>query len=306
MNHDCQPQTPVHIVAGFVARLVAMASFATCLLLASSARADDRLAGIACRSVHLAYSADPAAAYYNEVTVDQSTRGTYFCVCGFQRGYYGLQELADGQKLLIFSVWDPGDQNDPNAVADEQRVKLLHHDEQVRVGRFGNEGTGGQSFFDYDWKVGETYRFLVTARADGEDRTAFAAWFFVPEEKAWKHLVTFSTIDKRHDLRGLYSFVEDFRRNRVSATQARVARYGNAWTAAADGKWSPIIKARFTADSNLATNIDAGVRDGRFFLATGGGTENEHTKLREFIECPGAGEAPADVPIVVVQDRSAP
>jgi hypothetical protein len=199
---------------------------ATCLLVIAPAPADDRLAGIACRSVHLACSADdPAAAFYNEVTVDQSAPGTYFCVCGFHRGYYGLQELADGRKLLIFSVWDLGDQNDPSAVAKEQRVKLLYHDEQVRVGRFGNEGTGGQSFFDFDWKIGETYRFLVTAKADGDDRTAFAAWFLVPEEKAWKHLVTFSTIDKGHDLSGLYSFVEDFRRNRVSATHGAVRQW---------------------------------------------------------------------------------
>jgi hypothetical protein len=267
------------------------------ILVSVRAHADERLAGIACRSVHLAYSAEPATAFYNEVTVDQSAPGTYFCVCGFHRGYYGLQELADGRKLLIFSVWDPGDQNDPNAVADEQRVKLLHHDAKVRVGRFGNEGTGGQSFFDYDWKIGETYRFLVTARADGDDRTSFAASFFVPEEKVWKHLVTFSTIDKGHDLRGLYSFVEDFRRNRVSATQPRTARYGHGWIAAGDGKWSPVVKARFTADSNPVTNIDAGVRDGVFFLATGGDTKNDHVKLREFIECPSSGEPPADVPV---------
>ncbi len=57
----------------------------------------------------------------------------------------------------------------------------------------GNEGTGGQSFFDYDWKVGQTYRFFVTARTEGE-RTEFAGYFHVPEQKAWKHLVTFSTI----------------------------------------------------------------------------------------------------------------
>jgi hypothetical protein len=90
--------------------------------------------------------------------------------------------------------------------------------------------------------------------------------------------------------------VEDFRRNRVSATQPRVARYGDGWTASADGKWSSVAKARFTADSNPVTNIDAGVRDGAFFLATGGDTKNEHVRLREFVECPGVGEPPADAP----------
>src|SRR5436189_133438 len=79
----------------------------------------------------------------------------------------------------------------------------------VRVRRFGGEGTGGQSFFDYEWKVGETYRFLVTAKPDGDTRTAYSGYFFVPEkagggsgepaggspvEGQWKHLVTFSTI----------------------------------------------------------------------------------------------------------------
>ena len=31
----------------------------------------------------------------------------------------------------------------------------------------GGEGTGGQSFHDFDWKAGDTYRFLVTCEPDG-------------------------------------------------------------------------------------------------------------------------------------------
>ncbi len=262
------------------------------------ARADERLLGIACRSVHLAYRAPvpaPAAAFYNEVTVDHSAPGTYFCVCGFDKGYVGIQELADGKKLVIFSVWDPGNQNDPQSVAEDQRVKLLHRDERVRTGRFGNEGTGGQSFFDYDWQVGETYRFLVTARPQGQ-RTEFAGYFYVPQDNAWKHLVTFSTLTGGHSLRGLYSFVEDFRRNRISTTKVRSARYGNGWISTTDGNWHPLDRATFTADSNPATNIDAGARDGRFFLTTGGETQNATTPLRSRIECPAAGTPPSDLP----------
>src|SRR6187551_718636 len=131
------------------------------------ASADEKLKGIACRSVHLQYSAPQGTAFYNEVNVEQSAPGTYFCVCGFNKGYFGMQELANGKKLVIFSVWDPGAQNDPKTVVDDQRVKMLHKDDAVRVGRFGNEGTGGQSFFDYDWKDGETYRYFVTAKPDG-------------------------------------------------------------------------------------------------------------------------------------------
>jgi hypothetical protein len=252
------------------------------------AHADEKLQGKACRSVHLAYPAGKGAAFYNEVAVDRSAPGTYFCVCGWDKGYFGMQELDRGRKVLIFSVWD-SNQNDPRAVGEERRVKLLHKDEKVRIGRFGGEGTGGQSFFDYDWKPGETYRFLVTANINGE-RTEYAGYFYVPEEKAWKHLVTFSTITGGRPLGGYYSFVEDFKRDGVSATRAREARFGNAWVKADDGVWKPVEKARFTADRNPVVNIDAGVRGDRFFLVTGGATENKGAKLNGPIDLPPEGQ----------------
>jgi Domain of unknown function (DUF3472)/Domain of unknown function (DUF5077) len=110
----------------------------------ATAFADEKLAGIACRSVHLNFRAPEGTAYYNEVTVEKSAEGTYFCVCGFNQGYFGIQEQRPGKKVVIFSVWDPGKQDDPNSVDPAKRVKLVSKDEAVRVGRFGNEGTGGQ------------------------------------------------------------------------------------------------------------------------------------------------------------------
>jgi hypothetical protein len=250
-------------------------------LVATPLHADERLKGIACRSVHLAFPAAEGTAFYNEVTIDKSALGTYFMVCGWNKGYFGLQEQGRGRKVLIFSVWDSG-QNDPQAVAETERTKLVYKDEKVRTGRFGGEGTGGQSFFDYDWKIGQTYRFLVTSKVDGR-RTEYTGYFYVPEDKTWKHLVTFSTITGGKQLGGYYSFVEDFKRDRVSTTHVRHARFGNAWVRAVNGDWSPLVRARFTADSNPVTNINAGVEGDYFFLATGGETQNSGTKLRDFI-----------------------
>ena len=250
---------------------------------ASSSQADEKLKGIACRSVHLGYPAPVGVAFYNEVSVEQSAEGTYFMVCGWDKGYFGMQELANGKKLVLFSVWDPGEQNDPSTVKDDVRVKTLHKDEQVRVGRFGNEGTGGQSFFDYDWKLGETYRFLVTAKA-ADKRTEYTGHFFVPEKQEWKHLVTFSTPTGGTLMKGYYSFVEDFRRNKVSTTKTRRAHFGNGWIDPVDGEWQPLTKARFTADANPVTNIDAGLDANRFFLATGGDIENKTVPLRTQME----------------------
>jgi hypothetical protein len=259
------------------------------LLITLPAAADERLKGIACRSVHLGYPAAEGTAFYNEVAVETSSEGTYFMVCGWSKGYFGIQEQGKGKKVVIFSVWDPASGDDPKKVKDEDRVKLLHKDDSVRVGRFGNEGTGGQSFFDYDWKVGETYRFLVTARPDGDRRTAYTGYFFQPEQKAWKHLVTFSTITNGKLLDGYYSFVEDFRRNKVSATRERVAKFGNGWVKAKDGQWVALTKARFTADANPVENINAAVEGDRFVLATGGDTKNTGAKLREFLTRPPTG-----------------
>jgi uncharacterized protein DUF3472 len=254
-------------------------------LLCASARADQKTTPVACRSVHLFYSAPEGLAFYNEVTVGQSAAGTYFMACGFDLGYFGIQQSATGKKVVIFSVWDPGNQSDPKQVETDKQAKALYHGEGVRVGRFGNEGTGGQSFLDYDWNAGKTYRFFVTAHPAG-DRTAFAAFFYLPEKKAWKHLATFSTISQGRGLRGYYSFIEDFRRNGVSATEARRARYGNGWIRSKDGQWLALTRARFTADRNPSLNIEAGVAGDCFFLATGGKTQNGSKRLGKIIDRP--------------------
>lgn len=260
--------------------------------------ADEKLKGIACRSVHLGYPAPTAVAFYNEIKIEQSAPGTYFMVCGWNKGYFGIQEQGQGKKVVLFSVWDPGDQNDPKLVKDDLQVKLLHQGEGVRVGRFGNEGTGGQSFFDYDWKVGETYRCLVTAKAVG-NRSEYSGYFFLPEKNEWKHLVTFSPPTGGTLLKGCYSFVEDFKRDKVSTTKTRRAEFGNAWIQTEDGKWQPIVKAKFTADANPVLNIDAGVENGRYFLATGGDIENKTIKLWQTMELDATvpQKQPEDLPI---------
>ena len=240
------------------------------IALLAAAVADEKLKGVACRSVHLGYPAREGVAFYTEMTVEKSSEGTYFMAAGWSKGYFGVQELANGKKVVLFSVWDPTAGNDPKKVDASKRVKAMHQGKGVRVKRFGGEGTGGQSFFDYDWKVGTTYRFLVTAKPDGEKRTAYRGYFYLPEKKQWMHLVTFSTITGGAMLKGYYSFVEDFRRNKVSATKQRRATFGNGWVKPAKGDWVALNKARFTADSNPVLNIDAGATSGRLFLATGG------------------------------------
>ncbi len=196
----------------------------------------------AARSVHLGYRAPDAVLFYNEMTVLQSTPGSYFMAAGWNTGYFGIQELSDGRKVILFSVWDPTKGDDPSAVKQEERVECLHQAPDVRIRRFGGEGTGGQCMGDFDWKIGETHRFAVTAVADGQ-KTAYAGYVWLNDRNEWKHQVTFRTHTGGQSLRGLYSFIEDFRRDGRSVHEVRRARFGNGWVKTASGEWAPLNRA---------------------------------------------------------------
>jgi hypothetical protein len=248
----------------------------------------------AARSVHLGFPAPDAVAFYNEVTVAESVPGSYFMVCGFNHGYFGIQELSGPEdKVVLFSVWDPGNQDDPNSVPADRRVEVLDQAKDVRIGRFGNEGTGAQCFLKLNWKIGQTYRFLVTAKAE-KPKTTYSAFIGLDEPQSWKHLATFRTTTGGDQLRGLYSFLEDFRRDGKTPMQTRKATFGNGWVQTAKGEWVALTKARFTGDATPLNNMDAGVNGNRFWLATGGETVN-HTPLKSMlswspIELPDSAE----------------
>jgi len=266
----------------------------------------------AARSVHLKWDAVPGNAFYVEMTVEQSTRGSYFMACGWTGGYFGIQELGDGRKAAIFSVWDAAKGDDPKAVRPEDRVELLHEGEGVRIKRFGGEGTGGQCMLDFSWKVGEVHRFLVRAEAHGEkgEKTAYSGWLFDPAARAWRHLVTFRTRNSGKLLQGLYSFVEDFRRDTKSVDEVRRARFAHGWVKMLppDKAWQSLMDARFTAsraDWEARDNIDAGSDAKGFWLATGGATERHAELSAALPSVPMTGKPPADLPAAVFESSAA-
>lgn len=245
-------------------------------------QADEKLKGIACRSVHFGYPGQDAQLFYNQITVQKSAPGTYFCVIGWNKGYFGIQQLADDRRVAIFSVWDSGD-NDPNALPNDQRTQVLYVDPEVTVKRFGGEGSGGQSFLPFQWKEGQTYKFAVVSRQLG-NRTAYSGWLVDPETNQWRHLITFSTITGGKPMNGFYSFVEDFKRDRKSTQFTRSAVFSGMYRSTEQGKEELQTKARFTGDSNPVENIDAQVVDGGIQLSTGGDLKNEHVKLNQVFD----------------------
>src|SRR3954463_9940054 len=93
----------------------------------------------AARSVHLGYTGVEGDAFYNECVVEKSTDGSYFMVCGWGTGDFGIQQLRGDRKAAIFSVWDPTGGDNPNAVKSEDRVEVLFEGAGTRIKRFGGE-----------------------------------------------------------------------------------------------------------------------------------------------------------------------
>ncbi|MFD0894509.1 DUF3472 domain-containing protein [Luteolibacter ambystomatis] len=249
-----------------------------------------------CRGVHLGYEAPAARAAYIEVTPEKSSPGTYFCALGFNRGYLGIQDFGDGRKIAIFSVWgasDPTDSKNPPP-ADEQPVTLVQKGDNVLEGRLGGYGMAGQARLVFRWEIGKPTRFFLQAKTT-EDGTDFTAHVFDPLQLKWRLVGIFRSHDNAGNVEGLYSFIEDFRRNFESAKVVHKAEYSNGWVLTTDNKWQPLLEARFTADATSVTNVDAGpVQDG-FFLQTGGDTENKTGRLWQTLTREAKSERPVDV-----------
>ena len=260
----------------------------------------------AARSVHLNYPAPEGNLYYNEMVVEQSVPGSYFMACGWDTGYFGIQQLDRAEeKVVLFSVWDPTRGDDPNAVQNEDRVEVLAQGEGVRIRRFGGEGTGGQCMAPCHWKLGETNCFVVQGEVQG-DKTAYTAYLWLATKQHWWKLATFRTRTGGRPLRGYHSFIEDFRRNGQSAQQTRRATYGNGWVRTLQDKWTPLDHARFTASNAVwesRDNIDAGLAGSRFYLATGGSITSQ-TKLQGTIRLPVAPTKPPALDFLVPLSRA--
>lgn len=252
------------------------------------------------RSVHFWWHPSPeASAFYNEIKVNRSSNGSYFCVCGFNHGYFGIQQGKDGNKIVIFSVWDPSNPQDLTARASDvpanKHVQVAYCDSAVTTKRFGGEGTGQQSFYQFPWEIGKTYKFLVTATPD-KDRTGYGAYVFEPRINRWKHLATFSTLANGDLIKGPYSFDEDFKRDAQSVQEERSAYFSNGWLrAGSTAQWQPITSATFSATKNAQTNIDAWSDNYGFGLATGGPTQNRHARVNEKLDAASSAGNPPHI-----------
>ncbi|MDR3693607.1 DUF3472 domain-containing protein [Mucilaginibacter sp.] len=249
-------------------------------------------------SVHLGYVVPDnknAEWFYNEVTVPKNNDvlGSYFMACGFGEGYFGMQVNSATERHILFSVWSPFNTDDPKKIPDEQKIVMLKKGAGVHTGEFGSEGSGGQSYLLFNWKAGNTYKFLIRALPGGNNHTVYTAWFFAPEVNEWHLIASFSRPQTNTYLKHLHSFLENF--DPEQGTIARKVYFNNEWIADENGKWVELNKAKFTADNTGAKgyrmDFSGGVAGNAFYLKNCG-FFNSYTVRNVFFERPSSRKMP--------------
>ncbi len=206
-------------------------------------------------SVHLNYQLPEKTDvewFYNEITVPkgEDVQGSYFMTNGFAEGYFGIQVNSPTERRILFSVWSPFQTDNPKEIPESHKIKLLKKGKEVYTGEFGNEGSGGQSYLKYNWKAGETYKFLLRATPGDDNYTTYTAYFFMPEEGQWKLIASFKRPQTKTYLKRLHSFLENF--NPEFGDQTRKVLFKNQWVCDTKGLWTEINTARFTTDNTGA------------------------------------------------------
>ena len=117
-------------------------------------------------SCHLRYPLPPAVEECRQwelscsVVVTASCSASYFCVVGWgPGGYSGIQEVAPGRKVAIFSMWN----------CDSSKVVMEEGGAGAQVDSFGGEGTGLRCLLPLDWEEGEEVRLVVRGEQQEQD-----------------------------------------------------------------------------------------------------------------------------------------
>lgn len=250
-------------------------------------------------SVHLNYQMPENAAaewFYNELTVPkgEDVMGSYFMANGFAEGYFGIQVNSPTERRVLFSVWSPFTTDDPKIIPESHQIKMIKKGEGVYTGEFGNEGSGGQSYLKYDWKAGNTYKFLMHVNpttalpkpnaTDGtvdiayvkDSTTSYTAYFFAPELNKWQLIASFKRPKTETYLKRPHSFLENFIPE--MGDKERKVLFNNQWICDTKGNWIALKKATFTIDNtgrmNYRKDYGGGMIDGAFYLRNCGFFDN--------------------------------
>lgn len=232
--------------------------------------------------------------------------GTYAMSLGVLNGYMGIQMngyTTDGKPRhdVLFSMWDDGSTDEDPDLPDYLRAGAVDWDALTTVNRFGNEGTGVQTYRKGPyWAPGKYVQFITNCRPETtlyttnvggqtivheQHNMLVSAWFNALDGKGWQYMATVRKRNYKGYFSTWYSFLENY--NAATGEANRTAYYRNGYARSRDnGKWYNFNKVDFSntdggSEEGARTDYGQGTTknaaDRTFFMQTGGYTHTNKT-----------------------------
>lgn len=233
--------------------------------------------------------------------------GTYAMALGVLNGYMGIQMNGyadDGSPRhdVLFSMWDDGSTDEDPNLPEYMRAGAVDWDPLTTTNRFGNEGTGVQTYRKGPyWTPGKYVQFITNCRPETTSYTTevngkptvhtqhnmlVSAWFNALDGKGWQYMATVRKRNSTTYFDSWYSFLENY--NASTGQANRIAYYRNGYMRArSNGKWYNRNSVGFghtDGGDNTGARTDYGQgttdnpADRTFFMQTGGYTSTKKTK----------------------------
>lgn len=233
--------------------------------------------------------------------------GTYAMALGVLNGYMGIQMNGyanDGSPRhdVLFSMWDDGSTDEDPNLPEYMRAGAVDWDPLTTTNRFGNEGTGVQTYRKGPyWTPGKYVQFITNCRPETTSYTTevngkptvhtqhnmlVSAWFNALDGKGWQYMATVRKRNSTTYFDSWYSFLENY--NQTTGQANRIAYYRNGYMRArSNGKWYNRNNVGFghtDGGDNTGARTDYGqgttdnAADRTFFMQTGGYTSTKKTK----------------------------
>lgn len=233
--------------------------------------------------------------------------GTYAMALGVLNGYMGIQMNGyadDGSPRhdVLFSMWDDGSTDEDPNLPEYLRAGAVDWDPLTTTNRFGNEGTGVQTYRKGPyWTPGKYVQFITNCRPETTSYTTevngkptvhtqhnmlVSAWFNALDGKGWQYMATVRKRNSTTYFDSWYSFLENY--NPSTGQANRIAYYRNGYMRArSNGKWynrNTVGFGHTDGGDNTGARTDYGqgttdnAADRTFFMQTGGYTSTNKTK----------------------------
>ena len=212
-----------------------------------------------------------------------------------------MNGYVDGEPRhdVLFSMWDDGSTDEDPNLPEHLRAGAVDWDEKTTVNRFGNEGTGVQTYRRGNyWTPGTYVQFITNCRPETTSYTTIengktvvheqhnilvSTWFNALDGKGWQYMATVRKRNSSTYFSSWYSFLENY--VWANGQASRKAYYRNGYgRSRATGKrynFNSVGFGHTDGGSEAGARADYGqgatdkASDRTFFMQSGGYTSTK-------------------------------